>query len=70
MREDGLRRLRLVVGLLAALGTAAAVAAALAGQGAVLRIVTVLPLWAVAGFADWRLSGRWRGLYAPVFGDR
>ena len=70
MNTGSLKALRGVMLAVAVLGTLASLWGLSRGGGSVSGLVTLVPLWLVAGFADWQLSGRWDGIFGAVFGSR
>ncbi len=66
-----MRALRAVMAAVALVSTAALLLGlARGGTPGPMPVLTLLPLWAVAGYADWRLSGRWNGIYGALLGSR
>ncbi|ETX16248.1 hypothetical protein OCH239_07465 [Roseivivax halodurans JCM 10272] len=70
MNTGSLKALRGVMLAVAVLGTIALLWGFAQGGGSVFGLVTLIPLWLIAGFADWQLSGRWDGIFGAVFGAR
>lgn len=70
MTRGALKAMRAILLGVALLGSAATVYVAATGEGSLVRVVTLLPLFALAAFADWQLSGRWDSVFGALLGSR